>query len=199
MFSFLETICVENGLPKNLFYHQKRVDDTFKRFFHAFKPFSIEKKLAILIIPADGVQRCRMIYEQEIQSIEFIPYIEKKISTLKIVPADKFDYRFKWSDRSYFQLTLAENCHSDEVIFQKNGLIQDCTIANLAFLKEGIWHTPKNPMHWGTTRNRLIDEHLIQEHDIKVSELHLYSHICLINVFRSLSIENSIAVSMAIS
>lgn len=198
MFSFLETICIENGYPKNLFYHQKRVNETFECFFQGMNPLMLESIFEKADLPKQGIYRCRIIYDEEIQSLEFITYQEKNIRTLKIVDTEDFDYGFKWSDRSYFQQILKENPTFDEVIFHKNGFIQDCSIANLALLKEGIWYTPKNPMHWGTTRSRLIDEQLIQEHDIKVSELHLYSHICLINVFRSLSIENSIAVSLAI-
>ena len=84
------------------------------------------------------------------------------------------------------------------MIFELEGKIQDCTIANLAFLKNGIWYTPKNPLHWGTTRARLMDENKIQETDILVDELSSYSHICLINVFRELSLTKSLSVSVAI-
>jgi 4-amino-4-deoxychorismate lyase len=142
--------------------------------------------------------RARIIYEEQINSIELLPYQEKKIASLKIIKAGEFDYGFKWADRSYFEHTLTENNEVDEVIFELDGKIQDCTIANLAFLKDGIWYTPKNPMHWGTTRARLIDENKIQETDILVDELPTYTHICLINVFRELSLAKSLSVSAAI-
>jgi 4-amino-4-deoxychorismate lyase len=198
MFSFLETICIENGLLKNLPYHQKRVNETFVSFNPDQIPFDLSEALSKQNIPSAGIYRLRVIYEDQIKSIEFIPYQEKQIAILKIVNTGEFDYGFKWADRSYFEHTLIENKEVDEVIFELDGKIQDCTIANLAFLKNGIWYTPKNPLHWGTTRARLIDENKIQETDIFLDELSSYSHICLINVFRELSLAKSLSVSAAI-
>ena len=198
MFSFLETICVENGLLKNLPYHQKRVNDTFESIYPGLASFDLNETLGKQTIPTSGIYRARVIYEEQIKSIEFIPYQEKKISSLKIINSGEFDYGFKWADRSYFEHVLSENKEADEVIFELEGKIQDCTIANLAFLKNGIWYTPKNPLHWGTTRARLMDENKIQETDILVDELSSYSHICLINVFRELSLTKSLSVSVAI-
>ena len=168
MFSFLETICIENGLLKNLPYHQKRVNDTFESIYPDQLPFDLSEALFKQNIPSSGIYRLRVIYEEQIKSIEFIPYQEKKIVTLKMVNTGEFDYGFKWADRSYFEQNLAENNEVDEVIFELDGKIQDCTIANLAFLKDGIWYTPKNPMHWGTTRARLIDENKIHNYPVPI-------------------------------
>ena len=198
MFSFLETICIENGLLKNLPYHQKRVNDTLESIYPDRVPIDLSDALSKQNVPSSGIHRVRVIYEDQIKSIEFIPYQEKQIAILKIVNTGEFDYGFKWADRSYFEHTLIENKEVDEVIFELDGKIQDCTIANLAFLKNGIWYTPKNPLHWGTTRARLIDENKIQETDILLEELSSYSHICLINVFRELSLAKSLSVSVAI-
>jgi len=85
------------------------------------------------------------------------------------------------------------------VIFVKDGRIQDCSMANLAFLKEGIWYTPEEPLHWGTTRARLIIEEEVEEAEILVEELATYERVCLINVFRPLSVENSLSVAESIS
>jgi 4-amino-4-deoxychorismate lyase len=198
MFSFLETICIENGLLKNLTYHQKRVQDTFESFYPELIAFDLVDVFTQQAIPPHGIYRARVIYEEQIQSIEFIPYQEKNIATLKLVHTGEFDYGFKWADRSYFEQIISENKGADEVLFELHGKIQDCTIANVAFLKNGIWYTPKNPLHWGTTRARLIDENKIQETDILVDQLSSYSHICLINVFRELSFAKSLSVSVAI-
>ena len=198
MFSFLETICIENGLLKNLPYHQKRVNETFESFYPDLIPFDLSQILSKQNIPSAGIYRLRIIYEEQIKSVEFIPYQEKKIATLKILNTGEFDYGFKWADRSYFEHILAENQEVDEVMFELDGKIQDCTIANLAFLKNGIWYTPKNPLHWGTTRARLIEQNKIKETDIFLNELSSYSHICLINVFRELSLAKSLSVSAAI-
>lgn len=198
MFSFLETICIENGEVKFLTYHQKRVNETFKSFYPELNPIDLKDFFSKQKWPLNGIYRCRIIYEDIIKLIEFIPYSEKKIATIRIINSGEFDYGFKWEDRSYFKHTLLENKDVDEVLFELNGKIQDCSIANVALLKNNIWYTPKNPLHWGTTRARLIDENKIQETDILVDELSSYSHICLINVFRELSLSKSLSLSSAI-
>ena len=140
----------------------------------------------------------RIVYEEDPIQIEILPYIEKEINTFRLVESGEIDYGFKWSDREFFKQILALYPDVDEVIFTKDGKIQDCTIANLAFLKEGIWYTPEDPLHWGTTRARLIVEEKIEEADIFVEDLAQYERICLINVFRPLDMEHSLFLSQAI-
>ena len=91
MFSFLETICIENGLLKNLPYHQKRVNETFESFYPDLIPFDLSQVLSKQNIPSAGIYRLRIIYEEQIKSVEFIPYQEKKIATLKILNNGEFD------------------------------------------------------------------------------------------------------------
>lgn len=59
-------------------------------------------------------------------------------------------------------------------------------------------NTPVAPMYRKTTRARLLVEDQVEETDILVSELDQYERICLIHIFRPLSIENSIALPGAI-
>ncbi|MEK6548211.1 MAG: aminotransferase class IV, partial [Bacteroidota bacterium] len=132
------------------------------------------------------------------QIIEVLPYKPKIVKTFALVDSGEIDYGFKWAERGFFQQILDAHPERDEVIFHKDGIIQDCTFANLAFLKDGVWYTPEAPMHWGTTRARLLVEDQVEETDILISELDQYERICLINVFRPLSLENSIAISDAI-
>jgi len=53
-------------------------------------------------------------------------------------------------------------------------------------------------LHWGTTRARLIIEEEVEETDILVEELESYERVCLINVFRPLSMEYSLSVAESI-
>jgi 4-amino-4-deoxychorismate lyase len=57
MFSFLETICIENGILKNLPYHQKRVHETFESFYPDVNPINLEEILTKQTIPAKGIYR----------------------------------------------------------------------------------------------------------------------------------------------
>jgi 4-amino-4-deoxychorismate lyase len=198
MFSFLETICVQNGQALHLDFHQLRVNETFEQYFPAWKAFEVAAEIDKISLPSTGTHRLRLIYAADPVSLEILPYVEKPIKTFKLVESGEIDYGSKWADREFFQAILAAHPEADEVIFTKDGKIQDCTIANLAFLKDGIWYTPDDPMHWGTTRARLIIQEELEETDIFIEDLDQYERICMINVFRPLSYEHAIALPEAI-
>ena len=198
MFSFLETICIQDGKAQHLDFHQMRVNETFEQFFPEWEPFHVQEEIEKIELPKEGIYRLRITYNEDPQSIEILPYEGKIVKTFALVDSGEIDYGFKWAERGFFQHILDAHPEADEVIFHKDGIIQDCTFANLAFLKDGIWYTPEAPMHWGTTRARLLVEEQVEETDILVDELGQYERICLINVFRPLSIENSIAIADAI-
>lgn len=198
MFSFLETVFIENGQAQHLEYHQMRINDVFEDFYTNEPILQIDQLFSNLDLPNFGKYRARIIYENQWLKTEILPYQEKNIQRLKTVELGEYDYTYKWEDRSYFSEILIQNKEVDEVIFTQNGLIKDCTIGNLAFLKDSIWFTPKQPMLNGTTRRRLIEENKIQELDIFIQDLPSFSHICLINVFRPLSFEKSLLISESI-
>jgi 4-amino-4-deoxychorismate lyase len=175
-----------------------RVNETFDAFFPEWEPFDIKEEIDKVELPKEGIYRLRLTYTEDPQTLEVLPYEAQNVQKMKLVDSGEIDYGFKWADRDFFKTILEAHPEADEVIFHKDGIIQDCTIANLAFLKEGIWYTPEAPMHWGTTRARLLVEDEVEETDILVSELDQYERICLINVFRPLSFENSIAITDAI-
>lgn len=198
MFTFLETICIQDGKAQHLDFHQMRVNETFDQFFTEWEPFDVEEIIAELTFPSEGTHRLRITYQEDPETIEILPYTKKEIKRFALVDTGEIDYGFKWSERGFFQTFLEAHPEADEVIFVKDGKIQDCSMANLAFLKEGIWYTPEDPLHWGTTRARLIIEEEIEETDILVEEIASYERVCLINVFRPLSMENSLSVADSI-
>jgi 4-amino-4-deoxychorismate lyase len=198
MFSFLETICIQHGKAQHLDFHQMRVNETFDHFFPEWEAFDVEELVAEQSLPSEGTHRLRIIYQEDPEKIEIIPYTHKEIKRFALVDTGEIDYGFKWSERGFFQTFLENHPEADEVIFVKDGKVQDCSIANLAFLKDGIWYTPEDPLHWGTTRARLIIEEEVEETDILVEELESYERVCLINVFRPLSMEKSLSVAKSI-
>ena len=198
MFSFLETICIQDGQAQHLDFHQMRINETFDQFFPEWEPFDVVELVAEKELPAQGTHRLRITYQEDPETIEILPDVKKEIQRFALVDTGEIDYGLKWAERGFFQTFLEAHPEADEVIFVKDGKVQDCTVANLAFLKEGIWYTPEDPLHWGTTRARLIIEEEIEETDILVEELATYERVCLINVFRSLELENSLSVAESI-
>lgn len=196
--TFLETVHVLNGEALHLDYHQKRINDVFQYYYPTSAILNIHAYFANLELPQHGSYRARLVYQTSWEIHEFIPYQFKNITHLAIVNTEDFEYHFKFADRSHILKKVAEHPEADDIIFSKQGKLQDSSIANLAFKKGDKWYTPKDPLHWGTTRRRLIDEQVLEEEDIWESELKDYSHICLINVFRPLSDKNALLLPDAI-
>ncbi|MFW2308283.1 aminotransferase class IV, partial [Aliarcobacter butzleri] len=69
----------------------------------------------------------------------------------------------------------------DEVIFIKNEIVTDTTIANIAIFYVNSWITSKNCLLGGTTRARLIDEKKLLEKDITMDMLKNASKVALMN------------------
>ncbi len=187
----LETIRIEEGNIYNLPYHQARMDRSREHLFHTFSVIDLASQLSA---PSDeGIFRCRVLYGQEIEQIEYLPYVPKKIQTLKIVPSD-IDYRYKYADREKFDTLLTENADADEVIIEKDGLLTDTTISNIALFQNGRWYTPKKPLLEGTMRAKFLDNGILHPRDIKKEEMGDYTHLALINAMLGFKILKKITI-----
>jgi 4-amino-4-deoxychorismate lyase len=194
----LETLKVQNGQFQNIEYHNKRFNNSKKELF-GLNDFQFLEN--IIKIPSDcseGIFRCRLVYEKEIQEVSFTPYLYEEIEILKLVEIGDWDYSYKYADRSFMTNLRTENKDFDEVIMTQHGFITDCTIANLAFWDGRNWFTPATPLLKGTKRKQLLDRQEIVEREISGDDLGIYEGICLINVFRDLSTKSLIPVTAII-
>jgi 4-amino-4-deoxychorismate lyase len=180
----LETIKCLDGEVYHLAYHQDRVN-------RSRKTLGFDTSLTLEITPPKkGLFRCRVVYEEKIEKIEYLPYTAKKIKRFKLVTSE-LEYALKYEDR-----TALNNLHdesADEIIIIKNGLVTDTSIANICFYNGEVWLTPKTPLLKGTTRQRLLDENKIQEADIHVDKIGSYKKLALMNAMLDFKIiENAI-------
>jgi 4-amino-4-deoxychorismate lyase len=182
----LETIQLKNGQFQNIEYHNKRFNCSRFDLFGINDNQQLENLIKVPIECSEDIFRCRIIYEKEIKEVTFIPYLQKKIKTLKLVDIGNWDYPFKYADRRFLNNLLLENQDFDEVIMTKNGFITDCTIANLVFWDGSNWFTPSTPLLKGTKRQQLLDTHQIVEQEIRIEDLGKYEGVCLTNAFRGL-------------
>ncbi|WP_044171475.1 aminotransferase class IV [Flectobacillus major] len=191
----LETIQIKDGAVQQIDLHEARLNDARQKLFGDIAPIQLSD---YLLIPAEfqqGIVRCRVIYEQEIEEVGFVPYVFKQIKTLKVVEAKPIDYAIKWLDRTDFGELLANNTAFDELIIGQNGYVSDATIANLAFWDGTHWFTPDTPLLKGTRRRALLESGKITQRAIRLEEIRSYKKVCLINTFRDLLIENAIDIS----
>ena len=186
----LETIKINDGVIHNLPYHQKRCDTSRKTLFKTSKKLLLSMHINP---PSKGLYRCRILYDISIQSIEYIPYTEKKINTLKIVSSDII-YAHKYANRDSLNILLKAHQGFDEIIIARGGYLRDTTISNIAFYDEEKWYTPKKPLLEGTMRAKLLDEGLLHTKNIKTIDISHFSQVALINAMVGFKILNNLQI-----
>jgi 4-amino-4-deoxychorismate lyase len=184
-----ETIKIEDGKIFNLDWHNKRFNKSQKELFSISSNIDLK---TFISPPKTGLYRCKIIYDHKIQSIEYFPYKAKKIQSFKIVKS-QLDYKFKYTERSIFQKLLKDY---DEIIIEKNGLLTDTSIANIAFYDGEAWLTPKTPLLEGSTRARLIDEGFLKLRNIKKENIKNYSNFALMNAMIGFCIQKSVPIQI---
>jgi 4-amino-4-deoxychorismate lyase len=192
----LETIYLKDGQWQHIDYHNQRFNASRKAIFGKNETLDLIDLIGIPSKYKTEDYRCRVIYEDEIESVNFIKCVQKEIKKLRLIDIGNWDYEYKYADRSFLNKLLAENSDVDEVIMTQNGFITDCTIANLAFYDGKNWFTPSTPILKGTKRQYLLDKQMITEREIRVPDISQYEGVCLINCFRNLELENLVCLNL---
>jgi 4-amino-4-deoxychorismate lyase len=183
---FTEAVRIQDGLPRNLEYHQKRCGRTRQRFFPELPPLDLERALSGVTLPREGRHKCRILYSAGIEEIDVTPYTPRRVESLKIVEDDTIDYRYKYADRSAVEKLLARREGCDDVLIVRQGKVTDISYANVAFLLRGRWYTPSSVLLPGTMRRFLLDTRRIEEREIVPEDIRLFEGLSLINAMLDL-------------
>lgn len=195
MFQFIESICCENKQLRNLDYHQKRFDETREDNFSDFQPILLKDKIIIGDDLSDDKYKVRVVYDKDIQSIEFLPYTMKNIETIKLFTIDnKVDYSYKYAERSFFDEYINET-KTDDLVLVKSNYITDCIYSNIVFFDGEQWITPKTFLLKGTMRESLLNNGKILQKNIKVSDLSNFKSFKRINAMMNLDESQEIDIS----
>ncbi|MGQ7869146.1 aminotransferase class IV [Sunxiuqinia sp. sy24] len=181
----LETLKLENGKLQNLPYHNQRYNKARQDLFSLHWQ-DLSERITIPENCRNGIFRCRVLYAETIEKVEFIPWQARSIRSLQLVYDDQISYSHKFADRSRLESLYSQRGTADEIIIVKQGLVTDSFIANLVFFDGEKWFTPAQPLLQGTQRQKLLDEGQIHEAIITDNELFEYQKIGLINVFYNL-------------
>jgi len=174
----LETIKIQNQKVYNIEYHNKRLN------LSRYKLFGVSSSIDLnsyINIPNDNkLYRCRILYDRDIIKIEYIPYTPKNQQNFIIIDSD-IEYDYKFSNRDELNILKENYSKYDDIIISQNGLLKDTTIANIAFLDNGIWITPMKPLLYGTMRAKMIDDNMLVARDINIREINKYSGFAIMN------------------
>lgn len=173
----LETIKIVDNKPCFLEYHNDRLNDTRKQLFGCSKTLD----LAMLIQPTISNGRCRVIYAEEIETIEYQFDTERHFKSFQIVTADSLEYAFKYVNRDAINWLVAQKGQADDILIIKQGVVTDTAIANVAFWQGTRWITPTTPLLKGTTRQRLLNEQVIFPEVIMANDLIDFQKMAIMN------------------
>jgi 4-amino-4-deoxychorismate lyase len=175
---FLETIKIEKRHPKNIIYHNQRLNRTRRDFF------GLKDEIDILdFIPQvsdEKLYRLRLIYSKDVEKVELIPYKKRIPKSFRLINFEE-NYSYKFLDRTPLESLKRESIDVDEIILLKDGMLGDTTIANIALLIDGEWFTPACPILKGTTRARFLKEGLIKAKNLYPEDLKRAKKLALLN------------------
>jgi len=171
--TYFETIRCEDFEVFNIAYHKKRVSNTIG--------LNIDLN-EFIYPPNDKLLKCKVVYNQDgIVDISYTPYTPKQIKSLKLIYDDSIDYRYKSTLRDGLDNLYGRKDEACDILIVKNNLLTDTSIANIALFIEGFWYTPKTPLLYGTTRDRLIDTQFLKVKDLKVEDISKATKVALMN------------------
>ena len=178
--TFSEAIKVRDCIFHNLESHIARMNRTAMHHFG----HGITLDLTEDMLPPElrtGLVKCRVVYGERVESVEFSPYAFRRIDSVAIVHDDTIEYMFKSTDRSRLD-TLRREAGTDDIIIIKNGLVTDSSFANIVLENpSGALHTLSTPLLAGTKRERLLRDGIIMEREIREADLGAAAKIYIIN------------------
>jgi len=182
----LETIKCKDGKLYNLAFHQARFDRTRLKFYPDAPKLDLSELIEVPGECRKGLFRCRVLYAQGIEKIEFLPHRIRDIQSLRLVMDDSIDYPFKYADRAELDALFDLRGNCDDILIVKNDCITDSYYANPIFFDGKKWWASDTPLLPGTQRARLLAEARISVCRITVSDLSKFKKVGLVNALQDM-------------
>ncbi|QGH34177.1 aminodeoxychorismate synthase component I [Gracilibacillus salitolerans] len=193
--SLLESIKLDNGSYPLMTYHLQRLKQSTQYFGYPFHEEEIKEKLFMLAAQyQNGCYKVRLLYhpsgrmELEHQPVKAL---EEPIQTaLAPEPIDRrniYLYHKTTNREMYEKLDQDKPDHVlTSLLWNKEGHITEYTIGNVVVEKDGRFYTPpvSDGLLPGTYREQLIEEKILLEKSVSLSELGEYDQIWFINSVR---------------
>jgi len=194
MYRLLETIKIKDGVMQNVFLHNQRMNNSRLLLFGKDNFINLEEEIDLEDDDFDGIFKCRVLYSNAIEIVEILPYQIKKINTLKMVIDNSISYDYKFEDRKDIANLFLKKENCDDVLIIKDGFVTDTSYCNIVFDTGNKLITPSTPLLKGVKRQQLLNEKIIEEQEIKQTDIKLFSRAFLINSMFDLDDKMEIAV-----
>jgi len=186
MFPLFETIKIENRILCNIGAHNERFNRSRKELSGKTDFIDLSQQIRIPDHLDNSKYKCRVVYSESIHTIEFQPYVSKKINSLQIVFDDEIEYSYKFMDRQALDQIL-KSVQADEVIIVKNGKVSDTSFSNIVLFDGNKWVTPSDCLLKGTCRSALLDSNTITCEEVFAGDIRRYQYIKLINAMNNMN------------
>lgn len=190
----LETIRCQDGQLDNLHYHQERLMRSRRELLGLQGGIRLED----IHPPGEarqGLFKCRVIYAEKIETVEFLPYLFRPVNSLKLVDCGQLSYSYKFADRKAIDKLFRLRGRADDVLFLRRGLLTDTSYANIALFDGEKWFTPARPLLAGTRRAALIEAGLLLPDHIHAADLPHFRELRLINAMSRLEDERTVPLN----
>lgn len=181
MCRLIESICLFEGKFLNLPVHERRYAASFEACFGVLPETTLSNYLSACNFPPKGWYKCRLQYDQNTLSAEFVPYARPTIQCVSIMDAETITYPHKYVSRPQLDELFYQKGCADEIIMIKNGLVTDAYYYNLIFEKNSSWYTPTTPLLKGTMRQLYLDNRKLIPVDIERKDIINFDLIHFIN------------------
>jgi 4-amino-4-deoxychorismate lyase len=195
MSRLIESICILNGEIRNLEFHQKRLNRARYKVLGMEDEWDLNRIIRISENLQHGKFKCRIVYGEKIESIEFTPYSIRPIHSIRMVENNSIDYQYKMEDRTAFEL-MKDSVAEDEIIIVQKGQITDTSYSNLVFFDGENWLTPTSYLLNGTMRQSLLQQGKIQEEEINPKDINCFLSFKLLNAMMDLDESPELDISM---
>ncbi|MGL4293034.1 MAG: aminotransferase class IV [Bacteroidales bacterium] len=181
MYPFVETIKISEGTVSLPELHEARMNTTRRDLFGQTAGLKLKEIFSQTDIPQQGMWKCRILYRENVEKIEFIPYQNPVIRTLMLVEHDNLHYQYKSTDRSEIEKLKSRAGGCSDILIVREGLVTDSSFCNVAFFDGYHWITPKAPLLKGVMREHLLNRGMLIERHIPASMVHEFQLIMLFN------------------
>ncbi len=195
MCRLVESLKIENKCLCNVKYHNERMNKARREAFGSIYDIDLAEAIKIPEELTNGVYKCRVLYTDTIEAIEFTAYIPRVVKSLKLVDGGNIDYHLKYEDRSALTTLVAQKAGADEIIIVKDGCLTDTSYSNIAFFDGTDWYTPDTYLLNGTKRQELLANGILKEKRITPSDLSKYTEAKMINAMLDFQDTPSINIS----
>lgn len=181
MFRLLETIKIKNGALMNIDLHNERMNRSRFMLFGLNNTINLDDEIKLTEVHNQGIFKCRVLYSNTIESIEIVPYQMRIINSLKMVFDNNISYNHKYEDRKDLESLYLMKRNCDDVLIIKDGFVTDTSFCNIIFDTGERLITSSTPLLKGIKRQQLLNENIIEEEEIKYTDIKLFNKAFLIN------------------